>query len=248
MPISSDFNEKSVYSICSLITTSMKGDFSVNLALLMDLFLHMDKYLNMLVSQHSTLAYVFLFSVIFVETGLVVVPFLPGDSLIFVTAALTAAGGPISIPLVLLLLYIAAIAGDTLNYQIGHLLRKRVEQRSHLLFVKMEYIERTHYFFERHGGKTITIARFVPIIRTFAPFVAGVGEMPYRWFLGYNILGGVSWVTVMFTIGYLFGNIPYVKNHFSLVVVSIILISVLPVAVAFLKKKANKYKIENEQA
>lgn len=219
----------------------------MNLGLLLDIFLHMDQYLNVLIGRHTVLAYVFLFAVIFIETGLVVVPFLPGDSLIFVTAALAAAGGPLIIPLVLVLLYLAAISGDTLNYQIGHLLRKRVEQHSHLLFVKMGHIERTQRFFERYGGKTITIARFVPIIRTFAPFVAGVGEMPYRWFLGYNILGGISWVSVMFALGYFFGNIPYVKNHFSLVVAAVILLSVLPAAIAVLKER-NRYKTGNERA
>lgn len=226
---------------------SGKGDFALSLSLLMDFFLHMDKYLNMLLGQHNTLAYVFLFVVIFIETGLVVTPFLPGDSLIFATAALAAAGGPISIPLLLPLLYIAAVSGDTLNYHIGHRLRERVRQRRRIPFVKMEYIDRAQHFFERHGGKTITIARFVPIVRTFAPFVAGVGEMPYRRFLGYNVVGGVAWVSVMFLIGYFFGNIPYVKDHFSLVVVAIILISVLPAAAALFKGKAKDHGAEDGQ-
>ncbi|MFT8889683.1 VTT domain-containing protein [Ethanoligenens sp.] len=205
--------------------------FSVTL----DLILHMDKHLGALVNQHAALAYLFLFAIIFIETGLVVVPFLPGDSLIFVTAALIAAGGPLSAPAVLALFFTAAILGDTLNYQIGHLLRGRVERREHILFVKWEYIERTQRFFKKHGGKAVTIARFVPIVRTFAPFVAGVGAMPYRWFLGYNILGGVSWVSVMFAIGYFFGNIPYIKEHFSFVVVGIVIISILPAVIAFIK-------------
>ncbi|MFT8890185.1 MAG: VTT domain-containing protein [Ethanoligenens sp.] len=208
------------------------------ISVLLDLFLHMDKHLGALVSQHTALAYALLFAVIFIETGLVVVPLLPGDSLIFVTAALIAAGGSLSAPAVLTLFFAAAVLGDTLNYQIGHLLRSRVERRAHILFVKWEYVERTQRFFERHGGKTITIARFVPIIRTFAPFVAGVGAMPYRWFLGYNLLGGVSWVSVMFAIGYFFGNTPYVKAHFSLVVVGIVIISVLPAVIAFIKSRS----------
>ncbi|ADU27729.1 SNARE associated Golgi protein-related protein [Ethanoligenens harbinense YUAN-3] len=219
----------------------------MSLGSLMDFFLHMDKYLSVLINQHTTVAYVFLFVVIFIETGLVICPFLPGDSLIFVTAALAAAGAPIFSPFVLLLLYAAAISGDTLNYHIGHLLREKIKRRTHLVFVRMEYLDRTQRFFEKHGGKTITIARFVPIIRTFAPFVAGASEMPYRWFLGYNVLGGISWVSVMFAIGYFFGNIPYVKNHFSLVVVAIIVISVLPAILAFLKSKmeTRKHRKEN---
>lgn len=201
----------------------------------MDIFLHLDKYLNVLLGQYNVWAYVVLFVAIFIETGLVVTPFLPGDSLIFATGAIAAAGGPIFTPLLLVLLYIAAIGGDSVNYQIGHLLRERIRRREHIRFIKMEYIDRTHAFFQRHGGKTITIARFIPIIRTFAPFVAGVGEMSYPWFLGYNVIGGLAWVSVMFGIGYFFGNISYVKNHFSLVVIAIILISVIPVFVALIK-------------
>lgn len=212
---------------------------------LIDIFLHLDKYLNVLLSQYNGWAYVFLFVIIFIETGLVVTPFQPGDSLIFATGAIAAVGGPISIPLLLPLLYIAAVAGDTVNYQIGHLLRERVNRREHIRFIKMEYIDRTQSFFERNGGKTITIARFIPIIRTFAPFVAGVGEMSYRRFLGYNVIGGISWVTLLFGIGYFFGNISYVKNHFSLVVVAIILISVLPAGIAFIKSKRGKQNTQN---
>lgn len=207
---------------------------------LIDVFLHLDKYLNVLLSHYNGWAYVFMFVIIFIETGLVVTPFLPGDSLIFATGAIAAAGGPISIPLVIPLLYVAAVGGDTANYQIGHALRERVNRREHIRFIKQEYLDRTQAFFERHGGKTITIARFIPIIRTFAPFVAGVGEMPYRRFLAYNVVGGISWVTLMFCIGYFFGNISYVKNHFSLVVVAIIFISVLPAVIAFVKSKMQK--------
>jgi Uncharacterized membrane-associated protein len=189
-------------------------------------------------------AYVFLFVIIFIETGLVITPFLPGDSLIFATGALAAAGGQISIPLVLLLLFIAAIAGDTVNYHIGHLLSEKVKKREKIHFIKIEYIDRTHAFFERNGGKTITIARFVPIIRTFAPFVAGVGEMSYKWFLGYNIIGGISWVSLLFGIGYFFGNISYIKNHFSLVTIAIVIISVIPAIIAFIKNKVNHSKAQ----
>ena len=201
----------------------------------LDLFLNMDKYLGTLIGQHTALAYAVLFAVIFIETGLVVIPFLPGDSLIFMTAALIAVGAPLLLPAVLILFFAAAILGDTLNYQIGRLLHDRVERGDHILFVKQKNIERTQRFFERHGGKTITIARFVPIIRTFAPFVAGVGAMSYRRFLSYNIVGGVSWVSAMFAIGYFFGNVPYIKAHFSLIVVGIVITSVIPAAAVFLK-------------
>lgn len=206
----------------------------------MDLFFHLDSYLNTLLSQYNVLAYVVVFIIIFIETGLVVTPFLPGDSLIFAVGAIAAAGGPISIPLILFLLYLAAVAGDTVNYHIGHLLRKKVQKREHIPLIKTEYIDRTQAFFERNGGKTITIARFIPIIRTFAPFVAGVGKMQYKKFLGYNVIGGISWVTLLFGVGFFFGNISAVKNHFSLVVIAIILISILPPSIAFLRNKMKK--------
>lgn len=203
----------------------------------MDIVLHLDKYLNILLAHYNFWAYVVLFVAIFIETGLVVTPFLPGDSLIFAAGAIAAAGGPINAPLLLTLFYVAAVAGDTVNYQIGHLLRERVNRREHIRFIKQEYLDRTQAFFKRHGGKTITIARFIPIIRTFAPFVAGVGEMPYRKFLGFNIAGGLLWVSLMFGIGHFFGNISYVKNHFSLIVLAIIFISVLPVIVTLFKNR-----------
>lgn len=212
----------------------------MNLNLLIDLFLHLDKYLNTLLSQYNLLAYVVVFIIIFIETGLVITPFLPGDSLIFAVGAIAAAGGPISVPLILLILYFAAVAGDTVNYQIGHLLREKVKSREHIPLVKIEYIDRTQAFFERNGGKTITIARFVPIIRTFAPFIAGVGEMRYKKFLGYNMVGGISWVSLLFGIGYFFGNISVVKNHFSLVVIAIILISITPAVAALIKSRIEK--------
>lgn len=216
----------------------------MNLSFLIDLFLHIDKYLNAMLNQYNMLAYVVVFVVIFIETGLVVTPFLPGDSLIFAVGAIAAAGGPISVPAIMILLYIAAVSGDTVNYEIGHLLREKVNKREHIPFIKMEYIDRTQAFFERNGGKTITIARFIPIIRTFAPFVAGVGKMKYKKFLGYNIVGGISWVTLLFGIGYFFGNISIVKNHFSLVIVAIIIVSVVPAVMAFLKSKMKKADVE----
>lgn len=227
----------------------IKGERILNLNFIIDLFLHLDKYLNILLSQYSVWAYVLIFTVIFIETGLVVTPFLPGDSLIFATGAIAAVGGRIHIAFVLLLLYAAAIGGDTLNYHIGHLLRKKVLNRERIPLIKIEYIDRTHAFFERNGGKTITIARFMPIIRTFAPFVAGVSEMSYRHFIGYNIVGGISWVTLLFGVGYFFGNIEFVKDHFSIVVIAIVLISVMPAVIAFLHNKLkNRASINPKQS
>lgn len=208
--------------------------------LIVDVFLHLDRYLNVLLSQYNEWAYIILFVAIFIETGLVITPFLPGDSLIFAIGAIAAVDGSVNIPIVVIMLYVAAVAGDTMNYHIGHLLRKKVNNREHIPLIKWEYIDRTHAFFEKHGGKTITIARFIPIIRTFAPFVAGVSEMSYRHFILYNITGGVSWVTLMFGIGFFFGNIEFVKNHFGVVVIAIILISVLPAVITFLRERTKK--------
>ncbi|NLG92818.1 MAG: hypothetical protein GX485_04570 [Clostridiales bacterium] len=208
-------------------------DFST----IVDLFLHLDQHLSILISQYNTWAYVFLFITIFIETGLVIMPFLPGDSLLFAAGAIAAAGGPINIPLIILLLYIAAISGDTLNYHIGHMLREKVQKREKIPLVSTENIDKAQNFFIKHGGKTITIARFVPIIRTFAPFVAGASKMPYRKFLMYNVIGGITWVSLLFGFGYFFGNIGYVKEHFSLVIVAIIGISVVPVLAVYINNK-----------
>lgn len=201
----------------------------MNLQTIIDIFLHLDKYLDTMVNQNMALTYGLLFLILFCETGLVVTPFLPGDSLIFAFGAIIATAGLLGFPLSLLILCLAAILGDTVNYEIGKLLHKRVENNQRIPLVKMEHIEKTRHFFEKYGSMTIVIARFIPIIRTFAPFVAGVGAMRYRKFLAYNAIGGISWVTIFLSIGYLFGNLPFVKEHFSLVVLAIIAISVLPV-------------------
>jgi len=219
----------------------------LNIQIVIDIFLHIDKYLNVLVGQHTVWAYVVIFLVIFIETGVVILPFLPGDSLLFATGALAASGAPISIPLLLFILYIAAVGGDTLNYHIGQMMRGKMNRREKIRFIKMEYIDRTQEFFERNGGKTITIARFIPIIRTFAPFVAGLGKMPYKWFLGYNVIGGISWVSALFGIGYFFGNISYIKNHFSLVVVVIVIISVMPAVLTYAKSKTKQKTVSVEE-
>jgi membrane-associated protein len=209
-----------------------------------EIFLHIDKYLNQILIQYNTAAYILLFIIIFMETGFVITPFLPGDSLLFATGAVAAVGGPISIPLIIPLFYLAAIGGDTVNYHIGRFLKDKVKRREHIPLVKMEYIDRTHAFFARHGGKTITLARFVPIIRTFAPFVAGVGEMSYRFFIYYNIIGGISWVTALFLTGYFFGNIGFIRNHFSFVVLAIVFISIIPILVSLINARVKKHKCE----
>jgi membrane-associated protein len=211
--------------------------------ILVDLFLHLDKHLSEVIHNYGTWTYLLLFLIIFMETGLVVTPFLPGDSLLFAagTFASPALGSPLNIWLLYLLLLGAAVLGDTVNYWIGHYIGERAFSKQHR-FLKREYLERTHAFYERHGGKTIILARFVPIIRTFAPFVAGVGKMSYFHFISYNIIGGFLWVTLFTWGGYFFGNLPVVKNNFSLVVIAIILISVLPMAFELLKERSRRPK------
>lgn len=194
---------------------------------LIDIFLHLDRYLSDIIARYGTWTYGILFAVIFLETGVVVTPFLPGDSLLF-AAGTFAALGSLNIWLLAGLLTAAAIGGDTANYWIGHKLGDRAYSTK---WIRKEHLDRTHAFFEKHGGKTIVIARFVPIVRTFAPFVAGIGRMSYGYFLAYNVVGGVVWVMSLTFAGYFFGNIPFVREHFEFVVLAIIVISVLPVFV-----------------
>lgn len=191
---------------------------------LIDLFLHLDEYLAQIISDYGAWTYGILFAVIFVETGLVVMPFLPGDSLLF-AAGTFAAMGSLNLWFLVGLLMVAAVLGDTVNYSIGHYLGERAYN---IKWIKKEYLEKTHAFFEKHGGKAIFLARFVPIVRTFAPFVAGIGRMSYGYFATYNVIGGVTWVFIFTFLGYFFGNIPFVKKNFELVIIAIILISVLP--------------------
>jgi membrane-associated protein len=193
-----------------------------------DFFLHLDAHLAELIGQYGVWTYLILFAIIFAETGFVVTPFLPGDSLIFAAAALAGLHPQILHPVFLfLLLSTAGILGDSVNYAIGHAVGPRVF-REDVRFLKREYLERTHAFFEKHGGKTIILARFMPIIRTFAPFVAGVGAMTYGKFLAYNIVGGILWVGLFTILGYFFGNIPAVQENFTLVIIAIVFLSVLP--------------------
>lgn len=201
--------------------------------------LHVDVYLENIIAQYGSWTYGLLFLVIFMETGFVVTPFLPGDSLIF--AAATFAARQALNPWVLFsLLTGAAIAGDTVNYWIGHAIGERA-YTGEIRWIKREYLERTHAFFEKHGGKTIFLARFVPIVRTFAPFVAGVGRMSYGYFMSWNLIGGVTWVAVFTLAGFFFGNIPFVQKNFELVIVAIIVISVLPMLIEWWRSRRAKH-------
>ncbi|MFH1907848.1 MAG: DedA family protein [Chloroflexota bacterium] len=205
---------------------------------IVDIFLHLDIYLSQVISTYGLWTYALLFIVIFMETGFVVTPFLPGDSLLFAAGTFAALGA--LNPLVLIVLLIAAaIAGDTVNYWIGHAIGARAFS-GEIKWIKKEYMERTHAFFEKHGGKTIFLARFVPIVRTFAPFVAGVGKMSYGYFIFYNVFGGIVWVALFVAAGYFFGNIDFVKHNFSLVIIAIILISILPMVVEAVKARKGK--------
>lgn len=208
---------------------------------LIDLILHLDKHLSVIIQNYGTWTYLILFAIIFMETGLVVTPFLPGDSLLFAagTFASPALGSALNIFILWVLLVAAAIIGDTVNYWIGHYIGWRAFS-GEIRFLKKDYLDRTHEFYEKHGGKTIILARFVPIVRTFAPFVAGVGEMSYGRFLTYNVVGGFLWVSIFTLGGYFFGNLRFVKENFSLVVVAIIIISVLPAVYEIVKERLNK--------
>ncbi|HEY9075380.1 MAG TPA: DedA family protein [Anaerolineaceae bacterium] len=198
--------------------------------------LNIDQFLEQIISQYGTITYILLFLVIFVETGLVVTPFLPGDSLLFAAGALAATTGKLDPYLLFLLMAIAAVLGDTVNYWIGHFIGPKVFSiRSR--FIKQEYLLKTQRFYDKHGGKTIFLARFVPIVRTFAPFVAGVGKMRYGYFISYNIFGGIIWTGVFIFLGYFFGNIPFVQKNFELIIIAIVLISVLPAVFEFVKEK-----------
>ncbi len=198
-----------------------------------DLVIHLDKHLTVIIQNYGVWTYLLLFAIIFLETGVVITPFLPGDSLLF--AAGTMAGlGALNVWVLFFTLSFAAILGDSVNYWIGHKIGPRAFS-GNVRFLKKEYIDRTHEFYEKHGGKTIILARFVPIVRTFAPFVAGVGAMSYGRFITYNVIGGIAWVGLFTSLGYFFGNLPFVQNNFSFVVLAIIVISVLPGVYEFLK-------------
>jgi membrane-associated protein len=203
---------------------------------LFGILLHLDKHLDLLIRNCGIWTYAILFLIIFLETGLVVTPFLPGDSLLF-AAGTFAALGSLDARWLVISLSIAAIAGDTVNYWIGYTVGPKVFNKEKSRFLNKEHLYRTHRFYEKYGGKTIILARFIPIIRTFAPFVAGIGSMTYRRFILYNISGGIAWVVIFVLGGYLFGNIPVVKQNFSLVIFAIIILSILPGIVEFLRHR-----------
>src|SRR3989344_1255499 len=206
----------------------------------MDVILHLDKYLTVLVDQYGTWIYALLFLVIFCETGFVFTPFLPGDSLLFAVGALAAVGS-MNIFILYGLLVLAAVLGDTVNYWIGMYVGPKIVERN-IPFLKKEYLLRTEKFYELHGNKTIMLARFIPIIRTFAPFVAGIGKMKYPRFLFYNIIGGFAWITLFLWGGFYFGNIQFIQENFSLVILIIIILSFIPMILEFIKHRKNKTK------
>jgi len=215
--------------------------------LFVDLFLHLDKHLSVVIQTYGTWTYLLLFLIIFMETGFVVTPFLPGDSLLFAagTFASPALGSPLNIFVVWILMCIAAVVGDTANYWIGHFIGPRAFSGD-VRFLKKEYLDRTEAFYQKHGGKTIVLARFVPIIRTFAPFVAGVGKMTYGHFIAYNVIGGIAWVSLFTFGGYFFGNLTFVKENFSFVVLAIILISVMPAFIEVIRSRMQRPTSELE--
>lgn len=202
----------------------------------LDLILHLDVYLDMLVTNYGVWIYAILFLVIFCETGLVVMPFLPGDSLLFIAGAI-AAGGGMDPVLLAGLLMLAAILGDSTNYVIGRTAGERLFSNPNSKIFRRDYLQKTHDFYDKHGGKTVTLARFLPILRTFAPFVAGIAKMPYPRFFGFSVLGTILWVGGLVTLGYFFGNVPFIKKNLSLLVVFIILLSLVPMIIGVFRSR-----------
>lgn len=199
---------------------------------------HIDKHLSILIEHTGVWSYLVLFLIIFAETGLVVTPFLPGDSLLFAAGALAGIGA-FNVSALFILLLVAAIAGDSFNYMVGKAIGEKMLKK-HSRFLKKEYLDRTHSFYEKYGGKTIILARFVPVVRTFAPFVAGVGKMKYVHFLAYNVFGGLLWVSLFVFGGFFFGNTPMIKNNFSVTILVIIVLSILPAIIEIWKHRKQK--------
>jgi membrane-associated protein len=208
---------------------------------LLEILLHLDKHLLDLCTQYGVWVYAILFIIIFCETGLVVTPFLPGDSLLFAVGSLAAIQA-LDLTLSIVLLILAAVLGDTVNYWIGDYVGPKVFHQENSRLMNKEYLLRTHRFYEKHGGKTIIIARFLPIIRTFAPFVAGIGSMTYRRFIAFNVVGGTLWVLVFVPAGYFFGSVPFVKDNFSLVIIALVLIPGIPSVVEVIRMQLKKRK------
>lgn len=212
--------------------------YALRVGEMIDFILHIDLYLGQLIAAYGVITYGILFVIIFIETGLVLTPFLPGDSLLFAAGALATLGS-FNILVLLGLLISAAILGDTVNYWIGHFFGERLIANPKMP-IKKEHIDKTKAFFDKHGGKTIILARFVPIVRTFAPFVAGIGQMSYPKFISFNVIGGIAWVSLFLLSGFYFGNLPSVKHNFSLVIMGIILVSVLPMMIEVVRNKKNR--------
>lgn len=208
-----------------------------------DFILHIDQHMINIVQQYHTWTYVILFLIIFCETGLVVTPFLPGDSLLFVAGAISALpGSPLEINVMVLILFVAAVLGDSSNYTIGHLFGKKLFNNPNSKIFKQSHLEKTHGFYEKYGGKTIIIARFVPIVRTFAPFVAGMGKMNYSYFMLYNLVGGACWIVLFSYAGYFFGDLPFVQENLKLLIVAIIFLSILPAVIEVVRAKLKSRK------
>jgi membrane-associated protein len=205
---------------------------------IIDFILHLDIYLGQIINTYGIATYAILFAIIFIETGLVFVPFLPGDSLLFAAGAFAAIGS-LTIFFLLVLLIAAAVLGDTVNYWVGHFIGDKIVANSRMP-IKKEHLKQTNEFFRKHGGKTIILARFVPIVRTFAPFVAGAGKMNYGKFISYNIIGGVIWVALCTMAGYFFGNIPFIKDNFSIVIIGVVAISLVPILVELWRNQRNR--------
>ena len=205
-------------------------------SIILDLFIHLDKNLEIIMQNYGVLVYPLLFLIVFLETGLVVTPFLPGDSLIFAAATISAKDF-LNIYLLFIIISLAAVIGDALNYFIGKTIGREIVKRK---YIKEEYINKTQTFYEKYGGKTIVIARFIPVVRTFAPFVAGIGKMKYSKFFFYNVIGAILWVALFLILGFYFGSIPFVKNNFSFVILAIILVSIAPLFIEYFKHKKRK--------
>jgi len=201
-----------------------------------DIFIHLDKYLTTIIQSYGTWTYLILFAIIFCETGLVVLPFLPGDSLIFAAGALAALGA-LDIKWLIILMCLAAVAGDTVNYWIGYWVGPKIFQKENVKLLNKKHLMEAHAFYEKYGGITIILARFMPFVRTFAPFVAGIGTMSYWRFMSYNVVGGILWINIFGWLGYYFGNMPYIKKNFSLVILAIVIISVMPAVIEYFKRK-----------
>lgn len=206
---------------------------------ILDFFLHLDRHLSDLLAQYGVYTYAILFVIVFVETGLVVMPLLPGDSLLFAAGALASSTGQLDVRIIIVLLIAAALLGDNTNYFVGRFFGRLIKSKERILFLKKEYIEKTEAFYEKHGGKTVIMARFIPIVRTIAPFVAGAGSMAYPRYILYCISGAILWVGGITLLGYWFGNIPIVKQNFEIVILSIIFLSVLPIFLGYLRSRTS---------